>query len=101
MKFTFAKPFKFEGQEYTELDVNYEDMSAQDVITYQKKYKNLLKGKEQYLSGNLLALTGDTDFIIFILAGITSMPLEFFKALPYKEFSKMYTDLAGFLSASE
>ena len=47
MKFTFAKPYKFEGQEYTELDVNYEDLSAQDIITVQKKYKSLLKGKEQ------------------------------------------------------
>lgn len=101
MKFTFAKPYKFEGQEYTELDVNYEDLSAQDIITVQKKYKNLLKGKEQYLSGNLMALTGDTDFIIFVLANITSMPLEFFKGLPYREFGKMYSELAGFLSASE
>lgn len=101
MKFTFATPVKFEGQEYTELDVNYEDLSAQDVITVQNKYKRTLKGKERYMSGNLLALTGDTDFIIFILADITSKPLEFFKALPYKEFVKIYSELAGFLSASE
>lgn len=101
MKFTFAKPFKFEGQEYADVEVNFEDLSAQDIINHQKKYKNTLKGKEQYLAGNLLSLTGDTDFIIFVLAGITSMPLEFFKGLPYKEFAKMYTELASFLSASD
>ena len=79
----FRKPYKFEGQEYTEVDLSgMEDMTAGDLCAVAK-----LANRE----------LGVTPIPEMTLPYASHKPVEFFKGLPPVEAMKLKNLVTGFL----
>ncbi|MBQ9699489.1 MAG: phage tail assembly protein [Lachnospiraceae bacterium] len=93
---TFAKPYKFEGKEYTEIDLApLEDITGTDMI----KVNNLMKRTS---GGGVEVMPEVTlDYAFHISAIATKMPVEFFSGLPAKECLKVKNKVMGFLFGQE
>lgn len=92
----FAKPYKFEGKEYTEIDLApLGDISAADMI----KVNNLMKRTS---GGSVEVMPEVTlEYACHISAIATKMPIEFFTGLPAKEALKVKNKVMGFLFGQE
>ena len=88
----FRRPYHFEGQEYTQVDLSgLEDVSAGAL---QNVGRALLK-KRPGLNPSTLEMT--MDYANMLAARVTNLPLEFFERLPGKEGMKIKTAVVGFL----
>ena len=78
----FSKPYKFEGKEYTELDLSgLEDITAENMIAADK-----------YLVANsVMAVQPEANMLytLFIASSVTGLPIEFFRALSPKDAIKI------------
>ena len=85
----FSKPYHFEGESYTEIDLGgIEDLSAKDMIA-----------AEKYLakSGTISPIPEMTmEYIGFICNRATGLPIEFFKSLPPKDAIKVKNKVTSF-----
>ena len=86
----FRKPYKFEGQEYTEVDLSaMEDMTAADLCAVAK------------LSGRDTGITPIPEmtipYAIHMAARASKLPVEFFRGLPAQESMKLKNLVSGFL----
>lgn len=89
MKHVFEKPVQFEGQEYTELDINVEALTGKDMSQAKRLWT---------AAGNFsVAPATDMDFCAAIAAQASKQPIEFFEALPAKEFTKLTQAVSNFL----
>lgn len=89
----FNKPFKFEGKEYTEIDLSgLESMSAADMIAV---------GKIMPKSGVDVMPEVTLEFAVHLAARAAKQPVEFFTALPMKEALKVKNRVMGFLFGSD
>ena len=88
--FKFAKPYVFEGQTYTEVDLSgLEDTTAADLSAVNK----------------ILNKTGTVspvpemsmDFSIYMAARVAKLPVEFFQRLPAREAVRLKNTVTGFL----
>ena len=80
----FRKPYKFEGQEYTEVDLSgMEDMTAGDLCAVGK------------LANRDLGMT--LPYAMYMAARASHKPVEFFKGLPPVEAMKLKNMVTGFL----
>lgn len=88
----FAKPYMFEGKEYTEIDLaSLEDISAADMIKANNYIKRTSGGSVDVMPEVTL------EYACVISANATKMPLEFFTGLPAKEAMKVKNKVMGFL----
>ena len=86
----FKKPYSFEGETYTEVDLSgLEDLSAADLCKVGKMVKKI-DGVDPIAEMSL-------PYAIFMAARVTGKPLEFFQQLPAREAIKLKTLVAGFL----
>lgn len=87
---TFGKPYKFEGETYTEVDLSaLEDTSAADLAAVNK----ILTRK-----GIMAAMPEMTlDFSIYLAARVAGLPAEFFLGLPSRDTIKLKNLITGFL----
>ena len=86
----FQKPYSFEGETYTEVDLSgLEDLSAADLCKVGKMVKKI-DGVDPIAEMSL-------PYAIFMAARVTGKPLEFFQQLPAREAVKLKTLVAGFL----
>ena len=86
----FKKPYKFEGREYTEVDLSaMEDMTAADLCAVAK------------LSGRDTGITPIPEmtipYAIHMAARASKLPVEFFRGLPAQESMKLKNLVSGFL----
>ena len=85
----FSKPYHFEGESYTEIDLGgIEDLSAKDMIA-----------AEKYLakSGTISPIPEMTmEYIGFIANRATGKPIEFFKGLPPKDAVRVKNKVSSF-----
>jgi hypothetical protein len=88
----FNKPYQFEGNEYTEVDLSQlEQLSGEDIIETDKIFST---------EGNYAPVPEMTFAYACILAGRASgKPTEFFKRLPLKESVKLKNRVMGFLNS--
>ena len=71
----FAKPYKFEGTEYDEVDLSGMDgMTIQDMIDIQKKLAGEI--------ATLAAVEATTSFAQEVATKASGKPVEFFKLMP-------------------
>lgn len=86
----FAKPYVFEGREYTEVDLSaLEDATAADLSAVGKILSN---------SGIVSPMPEMTmDFAQYMSARIAKMPVEFFNGMPAREAIKLKNIVTGFL----
>lgn len=85
-----AKPYKFEGTEYTEVDLHgLEDTTAADLSAV---------GKILAKQGVVSPMPEMTmDFSQYLAARVAKKPVEFFQGLPAREAVKLKNIVTGFL----
>ena len=80
----FAKPYSFEGTEYTEVDLSGMDkLTIQDMIDIQKNLANEL--------ASLAALEATTSFAQEMATKASGKPVEFFKLMPRAKIKQVQT----------
>lgn len=86
----FKKPYSFEGETYTEVDLSgLEDLSAADLCKVGKMVKKI-DGVDPIAEMSL-------PYAIYMAARVTGKPLEFFQQLPAREAVKLKNLVVGFL----
>ena len=86
----FKKPYSFEGETYTEVDLSgLEDLSAADLCKVGKMVKKI-DGVDPIAEMSL-------PYAIYMAARVTGKPIEFFQQLPAREAIKLKNLVAGFL----
>lgn len=86
----FKKPYSFEGETYTEVDLSgLEDLSAADLCKVGKMVKKI-DGVDPIAEMSL-------PYAIFMAARVTGKPIEFFQQLPAREAIKLKNLVVGFL----
>ena len=92
----FGKPYKFGGQEYTEVDLSgLEDVTAGVLENVGKIAAKKNPGMNPALQE--MSLT----FCIYMAQRVAKLPLEFFEKLPAKEAIKLKTMVTGFLFGAD
>ena len=90
------KPFTFEGQTYTEVDLSgLEDATAADL----KAVARIATKKNP--AGNPATVEMTLEYAQFMAARVAHLPLEFFEHLPAKEAIKLKGIVVGFLYAGD
>ena len=88
----FSKPYKFGGQEYTEVDLSgLEDTTAGDLARCAKITTRKHKGL------NTATLEMTTEYSITMAHIVTKLPLEFFEHMPSKSAIELKGIVVGFL----
>lgn len=88
----FAKPYSFEGTEYTEVDLSGMDkLTIQDMIDIQKSLANEL--------ASLAALEATTSFAQEMATKASGKPVEFFKLMPRAKIKQVQTAILLSLKA--
>lgn len=87
----FNKPYKFEGEEYKEVDLSeIEDLNTRDLADSDKAFTN---------AGNMAMVNETTTaYSLIIAAKVSRKPIEFFEQLPAKEGMKVKGVVMGFLN---
>lgn len=92
----FAKPYKFEGKEYTEVDLSaLENLTADDMIATNKYMQRGSGGHIDVMPEVTL------EYACVISAKALNLPIEFFTGLPAKEAMKVKNRVMGFLFGQE
>ena len=92
----FGKPYKFGGQEYTEVDLSgLEDTTAGDLARCAKITTRKHKGL------NTATLEMTTEYSITIAHIVTKLPLEFFERMPSKSAIELKGIVVGFLFGAD
>lgn len=89
MKFTFKKPYVFEGKEYTELDLDLESLNGGDIIQVHKEYSD---------AGNFVMIPAtDWGFCARVAAKALKQPYEFLERMPANEYCRLAQAVSNFL----
>ena len=87
-----SKPYKFDGQTYTEVDLSgLEDTTAGDLARCAKITTRKHKGL------NTATLEMTTEYSITMAHIVTKLPLEFFEHMPSKSAIELKGIVVGFL----
>jgi hypothetical protein len=92
MKHVLAKPFTFEGAEYTELDIDLDGLKGSDLVNI-----------EQELTAKGVATVMpeiSKQYQMHVAARAAKVPVELIEALPMKEASAITVKVVNFLFAS-
>ena len=91
----FNKPYRFEGKEYTELDLSgMEDMTGADMIAVNKIMQRTSAGIDVMPEVSV-------EYAFHFAARAAKLPVEFFTNLPPKESMKVKNRVMGFLFGSD
>ena len=89
------KPYKFEGKEYTEIDLSgLEDLSAADMISVNKYL-------DRQSSGIQVMPEVSLEYACVLASKATKQPIEFFTGLSPKVAIKVKNRVMGFLFGAE
>lgn len=92
----FKKPYRFEGKEYTELDLSgMEDMTGTDMIAVNKIMQRTSAGMIDVMP------EVSVEYAFYFAARAAKLPVEFFQNLPPKESMKVKNRVVGFLFGSD
>jgi len=91
----FKKPYHFEGETYTEVDLSgMEDATGADLITVTRLAKKAGGGADPLIEMS-------AEMACHMAARMTSHPVEFFMNLPVREAMKLKNLVTGFLFGGE
>lgn len=92
---TLKKPYKFEGREYTEIDLSgMEDLTAADMIAVNKYMDRTAAGIQVMPEVSL-------EYACVLASKATKQPVEFFTGLPPKQAVKVKNRVMGFLFGTD
>lgn len=88
-KITFSKPYRFEGKDYTELDLSgLDNLTAEHMIAADKYMTR---------NGNFSVMPEmNLEYALYIASEATDLPIEFFKRLPPKDTIKVKNRVTNF-----
>jgi len=90
-KHKFSAPIHFEGQEYPEIELDLDGLTGQDLSNVKRRWA---------AAGHFSPLPStDMDFCAEVAATAAKLPVEFFHALPAREFNKITQAVSNFLNA--
>lgn len=92
--YTFKKSVNFEGKAYDKIEYDFEVMTGGELMALKNEYQKL--NAKDLSNKSVLTLTLDSDFINFALAKQTKLPIEFFLALPAKDFIALQSEVMSF-----
>jgi len=90
----FSKPYKFEGNEYTEVDLSgLENLKTTDLIEADKIFM---------VSGQVAMVKEmNVGYACILAAKVSSKPIEFYQGLPAREAIKVKNMVTSFLFAQD
>ena len=90
----FPKPYTFEGKTYTEVDLaGLDNLTAEDMIAAEKFLNR---------SGVFSPIPEvSVEYVCFIGAKASELPIEFFKALPPRAMTRVKNKVTGFFYGEE
>ncbi len=91
MKFTFSKPYTYEGKEYTEIEMDLEGLTGKDV--------SLAKRAFTRFGGYSPIIATDVEFCTFLATKAAKLPFEFVEKLPAKDYCRLGQEVSNFLMA--
>lgn len=95
MVITLKKPYHFEGEDYTEIDLNgLDDLRASDMIAVNKYMQRTTAGIDVMPEVSL-------EYACVLASKAAKLPIEFFTGLPPKEAMKVKNRVMGFLFGSD
>lgn len=90
-KYTFNKPYEFEGKTYNFVEFDLTTLKGSDISQAKKLF---------VAGGNYSPLPAtDPDFCALILARITKQPVEFFTEMPARDYCALTQRVSNFLLA--
>ncbi len=96
--FKLSKPFTFEGETYTELNLSeLEDITGQQLYEVEKIFKK----QEDFELTSMDAMEYDLNYIFILCSFALKKPIEFFKALPATDVVKLKYRTIRFLAGSD
>ena len=95
MLIKFKKPYRFEGKEYTEIDLSgMDDLTGADMIAINKIMSRSSVGVDVMPEVSV-------EYACHFAARAAKQPVEFFTNLPPKELMKVKNRVMGFLFGSD
>jgi hypothetical protein len=89
MNHVFKKPFNFEGNDHTALDINLEGLTGADLIA---------ASKEARIMGDVAPVQElSAVYVAVVAAKAAKVPVDFIQALPASEFTKIKMQVQNFL----
>lgn len=93
LKLVFKKPYKFEGEEYAEVDLaQLETWTGADI----DKAKKALKAMDGLDPQDMTLPESNSDYCRIVASMATGLPFEFFKMLPARESRALDVLIIGF-----
>lgn len=89
MKYVFEKAYQFEGETYTEIEFDLENLKGSDIAAVKRKY--VVSG------GAAIVPTSDMEFCVLLLNRVTKKPIEFFNGLPARDYVQITLMVSDFL----
>lgn len=91
---TYRKPFNFEGEVHTELDLHgLEDLRGRDLTAIEKSFNKT--------GVSTVMPETTTTFAKIVATRVTGLPAEYFEDLPAGEVEKIKNAVVGFLYKDE
>lgn len=95
MVIKLRKPYKFDGVEYTEIDLSgMEDLSGSDMIAINRIMNRTSPGIDVMPEVSM-------EYACHFAAKAAKQPVEFFTGLPAKELTRIKNRVMGFLFGSD
>lgn len=95
MVIKFKKPYRFEGKEYTEIDLSgLDDLTASDMIAVNKYMQRTTAGIDVMPEVSL-------EYACVLASKAAKLPIEFFINLPPREAMRVKNRVMGFLFGSD
>ncbi|GAV24810.1 hypothetical protein ciss_07430 [Carboxydothermus islandicus] len=88
-KIIFSKPCVFEGKEYTEIILDFESLTGQDLIN--------ASNQARALGDNSPVLELSKTYLAVIAAKAAKVPVDMILALPAKDFTNVTLSVQNFL----
>ena len=91
--YKLKKPFTFEGETYTELNIPLEDITGQQLYEAERIYvKN---------GGSTVGMEYNLEFIFILCSMVSEKPIELFYAMSATDAYHLKYKIAGFLEGAE
>lgn len=88
----FSRPYTFEGETYTEIDLSgLENVTAGDIIKVNRQLKKV----------NEMVPELSTQFACYMAARVSHKPVEFFTRLPARDGMKVKNVVTGFIFGAD
>ncbi|QHZ50032.1 hypothetical protein ERICV_05133 [Paenibacillus phage phiERICV] len=90
--YTLSRPFTFEGKEYTELLLDFDSLSGEDLLSCESQLKTVTDASEFIPMKEI-----SKPYLTLVVARAAKVPFELIQNLPAKDFSKVTLRAQNFL----